>query len=137
MRIRATNNVSKLTSVMKLVASSKLKAVEEALNRGRAFGESILSAIALKEDNSASTLAKGDEEATLNIFVDQPGAKVRLRKAVQQRDYDSAEGQSKAVWASASDPCRLWAKMLLGTGEGGNNSCGAVTSAAMVHLASS
>ena len=40
-RIRATNNVAKLTNVMKLVASSKLRAVEEALNRGRAFGVSI------------------------------------------------------------------------------------------------
>jgi hypothetical protein len=40
MRIRATNNVAKLTNVMKLVASSKLRAVEEALNRGRAFGVS-------------------------------------------------------------------------------------------------
>lgn len=41
MRIRATNNVAKLTNVMKLVASSKLRAVEEALNRGRAFGVSM------------------------------------------------------------------------------------------------
>jgi F0F1-type ATP synthase gamma subunit len=40
MRIRATNNVAKITSVMKLVASSKLKAVEDALNQGRAFGVS-------------------------------------------------------------------------------------------------
>lgn len=40
MRIRATNNVAKLTNVMKLVASSKLRAVEEALNRGRPFGVS-------------------------------------------------------------------------------------------------
>lgn len=62
---------------MKLVASSKLKAIEEALGRGRAFGESILNAIALKEDNSTATQAKGDEDATLNIFVDQAGAKVR------------------------------------------------------------
>jgi hypothetical protein len=38
MRIRATKNVSKITNVMKLVASSKLRSVEEALNRGRGFG---------------------------------------------------------------------------------------------------
>ena len=38
MRIRATNNVAKLTAVMKLVASSKLRAVEDALARGRPFG---------------------------------------------------------------------------------------------------
>lgn len=38
MRIRATKNVAKITNVMKLVASSKLRSVEEALYRGRAFG---------------------------------------------------------------------------------------------------
>lgn len=38
MRIRATNNVAKLTAVMKLVASSKLRAVEDTLARGRPFG---------------------------------------------------------------------------------------------------
>jgi F0F1-type ATP synthase gamma subunit len=41
LRIRATNNVAKITNVMKLVASSKLRSVEEALARGRAFGVSI------------------------------------------------------------------------------------------------
>ena len=70
MRIRATNNVAKLTNVMKLVASSKLKSVEDSLNRGRAFGESILSAISLKEEAKPA-----DEEAALNIFVDAPGSK--------------------------------------------------------------
>jgi F0F1-type ATP synthase gamma subunit len=30
--------VAKITNVMRLVASSKLKGVEEALNRGRVFG---------------------------------------------------------------------------------------------------
>lgn len=38
LRIRATNNVAKITNVMKLVASSKLKAVEDALAKGRVFG---------------------------------------------------------------------------------------------------
>jgi hypothetical protein len=41
LRIRATNNVAKITNVMKLVASSKLRSVEEALARGRAFGVSV------------------------------------------------------------------------------------------------
>jgi hypothetical protein len=40
MRIRATRNVAKITNVMKLVASSKLRGVEEQLYRGRAFGVS-------------------------------------------------------------------------------------------------
>ncbi len=40
MRVRATKNVSKITGVMKLVASSKLRSVEERLYRGRAFGVS-------------------------------------------------------------------------------------------------
>ena len=40
LRIRATNNVAKITNVMKLVASSKLKAVEDALAKGRVFGVS-------------------------------------------------------------------------------------------------
>jgi F-type H+-transporting ATPase subunit gamma len=54
---------------MKLVASSKLKSVEEALNKGKAFGESLLSAVALKEDKFAER-KKDDEDAAMNIFVD-------------------------------------------------------------------
>ena len=41
MRIRATKNVAKITNVMKLVSSSKLKGVELALQKGKAFGVSI------------------------------------------------------------------------------------------------
>lgn len=37
-RMKATGNVAKLTGVMKLVASSKLKGVEDALENGKAFG---------------------------------------------------------------------------------------------------
>jgi F0F1-type ATP synthase gamma subunit len=37
-RIKATANVAKLTGVMKMVASAKLKFVEERLNAGRPFG---------------------------------------------------------------------------------------------------
>lgn len=37
-RIKATANVAKLTGVMKLVASSKLRGVEEVLEQGRLFG---------------------------------------------------------------------------------------------------
>lgn len=62
MRIRATNNVAKLTSVMRLVAQSKLKAVEETLNRGRAFGESILNAIALPDHISDAVKKKAADE---------------------------------------------------------------------------
>lgn len=50
MRIRATNNVAKLTNVMKLVASSKLRAVEEALNRGRPFGVSARARARMRAD---------------------------------------------------------------------------------------
>ena len=42
LRIRATGNVSKLTSVMKMVASSKLRGVEVAVARSRPFGVSVL-----------------------------------------------------------------------------------------------
>ena len=38
LRIRATNNVAKITNVMKMVASSKLKSVEDMLAKGKAFG---------------------------------------------------------------------------------------------------
>jgi ATP synthase F1 gamma subunit len=69
LRIRATNNVAKITNVMKLVASSKLKSVEEALNRGRVFGESILNAVALPEVTHAARDAK-DEDAAKGIFLD-------------------------------------------------------------------
>lgn len=37
-RIKATGNVAKLTGVMKMVASAKLKFVEERLARGKPFG---------------------------------------------------------------------------------------------------
>ena len=38
LRIRATGNVSKLTSVMKMVANSKLRSVENAVAQSRPFG---------------------------------------------------------------------------------------------------
>jgi len=72
MRIRATNNVAKITNVMKLVASSKLKSVEEALNRGRAFGLSLLNAVALKEEVKA--VAKTDPVTGAPVIEDE-GAK--------------------------------------------------------------
>lgn len=68
LRIRATNNVAKITNVMKLVASSKLRSVEEALARGRAFGLSLLNAVALKDEIKEK--AKGDEDAALGVFAD-------------------------------------------------------------------
>jgi F0F1-type ATP synthase gamma subunit len=39
-RIKATANVAKLTGVMKMVASAKARAAEDALIRGRPFGVS-------------------------------------------------------------------------------------------------
>ena len=68
MRIRATKNVAKITNVMKLVSSSKLKGVEEQLFRGRAFGEVVLSSLALEPSGKA----KKDEDASLDLFVADP-----------------------------------------------------------------
>jgi len=79
LRIRATNNVAKITNVMKLVASSKLRSVEEALSRGRVFGESLFNAVALKETEKKKEVAaevvpgalKADEEdAVQGVFLD-------------------------------------------------------------------
>jgi hypothetical protein len=67
LRIRATNNVAKITNVMKLVASSKLRAVEDALQRGKAFGEGILQAVAIKEDKKDD---KKDEDSAQGVFLD-------------------------------------------------------------------
>lgn len=53
---------------MKLVASSKLKSVEDALHKGRAFGQSLLDAVALKEAPKEET--KGDEEKAAGVFLD-------------------------------------------------------------------
>jgi F-type H+-transporting ATPase subunit gamma len=53
---------------MKLVSSSKLRSVEEALFRGRTFGQSILNAIAMdppKDDGK-----KKDEDSLLGMFAD-------------------------------------------------------------------
>lgn len=76
MRIRATKNVSKITNVMKLVASSKLRGVEEQLNKGRVFGESIFNAIALpvKKKEKAVKAVGGapgaDDDKAHNLFED-------------------------------------------------------------------
>jgi ATP synthase F1 gamma subunit len=72
LRIRATNNVAKITNVMKLVASSKLKSVEEALARGRVFGESILNAVALPDEKrkDLTSKEKADDDAAKGIFLD-------------------------------------------------------------------
>ena len=66
---------------MKLVASSKLRSVEEQLQRGRAFGESILNAIAVSAEDQAKAAAaaaaaaggaapKRDEDGAKGIFLD-------------------------------------------------------------------
>jgi F-type H+-transporting ATPase subunit gamma len=66
---------------MKLVASSKLRSVEEQLQRGRAFGESILNAIAISAEDAAKIAAdaaaggavpaKKDEDGAKGIFLDE------------------------------------------------------------------
>ncbi|KAA0154773.1 hypothetical protein FNF29_02302 [Cafeteria roenbergensis] len=48
-RIKATANVAKLTGVMKLVASAKLKAAEDKLSAAKPFGASLLQAVATRE----------------------------------------------------------------------------------------
>jgi ATP synthase F1 gamma subunit len=53
---------------MKLVSSSKLRSVEEALFRGRTFGESMLNAVALPEAEASKK--KKDEDALLGLFPD-------------------------------------------------------------------
>lgn len=76
MRIRATKNVAKITNVMKLVASSKLRSVEEALYRGRAFGQSILNALAEEEKKKEEPVAaaggakKDKDEEIKGLFLD-------------------------------------------------------------------
>jgi F-type H+-transporting ATPase subunit gamma len=56
---------------MKLVASSKLKGVEDALARAKPFGESLLNAIVMKEEApKAAAGAKVDEDAAKGIFLD-------------------------------------------------------------------
>ena len=62
--------MAKITNVMKLVSSSKLKSVEEALFRGRAFGESILNAIALPPAPVDEGKKKQDEDSVLGVFAD-------------------------------------------------------------------
>ena len=63
MRIRATKNVAKITNVMKLVSSSKLRGVEIMLEKGKAFG--------------VSTSVWGDRSASFAPF----GGSVRWRFA--------------------------------------------------------
>jgi ATP synthase F1 gamma subunit len=64
-RIKATANVAKLTGVMKLVASSRLRATEERLAKAKPFGESLLQSVTTKEifasedDTGAVTETKG------------------------------------------------------------------------------
>lgn len=50
-RIKATANVAKLTGVMKMVASAKARAAEEALVKGRPFGESLMSSVSFSDED--------------------------------------------------------------------------------------
>ncbi len=54
---------------MKLVSSSKLKSVEDALFRGRTFGDSMLNAVALPEIKDKKKKS-GDDDALLGMFPD-------------------------------------------------------------------
>lgn len=47
-RINATGNVAQLTSVMKLVAASRLKGVETRLEEGRPFGDGLMNSVSFK-----------------------------------------------------------------------------------------
>jgi F-type H+-transporting ATPase subunit gamma len=68
LRIRATNNVAKITNVMKMVSSAKLRGIEDALFRGRTFGESMLNAVAA--DPIAESKKSKDEEGIVGLFSD-------------------------------------------------------------------
>jgi ATP synthase F1 gamma subunit len=54
-RIKATSNVAKLTGVMKMVASSKLRAAEDRLMQGRAFGKSLMDSLAMTDEQFKAT----------------------------------------------------------------------------------
>lgn len=58
LRIKATSNVAKLTGVMKLVASSKLRAVESRLTESKPFGVSLLKSICPPQDQSNAESSK-------------------------------------------------------------------------------
>jgi len=47
-RIAATSNVAQLTGVMKLVAASKLKGVEDRLEDGRPFGTGLMNSVSFR-----------------------------------------------------------------------------------------
>lgn len=68
-RIKATKNVAKLTNVMKLVASAKLKAVEQALAEAKPFGASLMESVA----HPALEIEPGSDELPMGEPV--PGCK--------------------------------------------------------------
>jgi len=65
-RIKATSNVAKLTGVMKMVASAKLRFVEDRLNSGRAFGRSLMSNVVIPESEA---LPKDSKKKVLVVAV--------------------------------------------------------------------
>lgn len=62
-KIRATENVAKLTNVMKLVASSKLKSAEQNLERAKPFGQSLMNSVALTQDKMEEMVKSDAEES--------------------------------------------------------------------------
>jgi len=65
-RIKATANVAKLTGVMKMVASAKLKLVEERLAAGKPFGTSLKSSVVVPE---SVALGKDTKKKVLVVAV--------------------------------------------------------------------
>jgi ATP synthase F1 gamma subunit len=68
-RIKATANVAKLTGVMKLVASAKLKAAEDTLKAAKPFGASLLASMSTKE------VFATDEDTGVDELPPVPGQK--------------------------------------------------------------
>jgi F-type H+-transporting ATPase subunit gamma len=88
-RINATANVAKLTGVMKLVASSKLKAVEDQLAIGRPFGESLKSAVMMPTEEAEKS-------------ADEQGAK-KIMCVVQTTDRGLCGGVNSSVTRFAKE----------------------------------
>jgi F-type H+-transporting ATPase subunit gamma len=72
-RIKATGNVAKLTGVMKMVASAKLKGAETMLEAGRPFGKALLDSVALDNETfkaqAAAKLEAGQKMKQLIVAV--------------------------------------------------------------------
>lgn len=68
-RIKATGNVAKLTGVMKLVASSKLKSVEDALLVGRPFGDALKAAVTIPAEVAEAPAEEAGAKKVMAVVV--------------------------------------------------------------------